>query len=188
ESITEKPWSGDVAKWMLPYADAPDPALAARFETLGVLPEETFGHHYWVHFKENSYTFPGDPTALNAGFCVPHDSTHVLSGYNTTSRGELLVSTFTASMHRINPMSGHVLPVMFTWHLNVQINPVAKHDSGALDPKEFWHAWAGGAATTIDTFAPGWDFWSYVKVPLVELCERWSIPVQGMDHTAVVKA
>jgi hypothetical protein len=187
ESITEKPWSGDVVKWMLPYRDAPDPELVARFENLGALPEETFGHTYWVHFKENNYTFPGDPTALNAGFCVPHDSAHVLSGYNTTARGELLVSTFTASMHRINPMSGHVLPVIFTWHLNVEINPVAKHYGGALDPDEFWHAWAGGATTTIDTFAPGWDFWSYVGTPLIALRERWSIPPHGLDHTAVAK-
>jgi len=183
ESITEKPWSGDVVKWLLPYTgDAVDPALAAKFEALGQLDDDTFGHAFWAHFKENNYAFPGLPTALNAAFCVPHDSAHVLSGYDTTARGELLVSTFTASMHRINPMAGHVLPVIFTWHLGVEINAVAGMEGGALDPAEFWHAWAGGAATTIDTFAPGWDFWTYVDVPLAALRERWSIPATGLDR------
>ena len=183
ESITEKPWSGDVNTWLVPYSgDAADPAMAAKFEALGQLKDDTFGHAFWEHFKENGYAFPGAPTALNAAFCVPHDSAHVLSGYNTTARGELLVSTFTASMHRINPMAGHVLPVIFTWHLGIQINEVAGMEGGALDPNEFWHAWAGGAATTIDTFAPGWDFWSYVDVPLVDLRERWSIPAAGLDR------
>ena len=61
---------------------------------------------YGTSTRENGYTFPGDPTALNAAFATPHDSTHVISGYDTSARGEILVSTFTAGMHPINPMAG----------------------------------------------------------------------------------
>ena len=86
-------------------------------------------------------------------------------------------------MHPKYPMAGHVLPVIFSWHLGVQINEVARDASGALDPKEFWHAWAAGAAVTVDTFAPDWDFWSHVEVPLGALRERWSIPAAGLDAT-----
>jgi hypothetical protein len=185
ESITGRPFSGDVNKWLQPYGDGnADPALAARFASLERLPPGTFGHVFWAHFKDNNYTFPGDPTALNAAFAVPHDSAHVLSGYDTTPRGELLASTFTAAMHPRYPMAGHVLPVIFSWHLKLQINAVAKDAAGALDPDEFWHAWAGGAAATIDTFAPDWDFWAYVSVPLGALRARWSIPAEGLDTHA----
>lgn len=135
-SITNRPWTGgDATDWLLPYKGAgADPVLAARFETLAALPDESFGRRFWRHFKENRYSFPGDPQALNAGFCVPHDSAHVLTGYNTTPRGEILVSTFTAAMHPEYPMAGHVLPVIFSWHLRTQINPVAGEAGGALDP------------------------------------------------------
>jgi hypothetical protein len=185
ESITGRPWlGGDVNKWLLPYAGAAaDPALARRFDALARLPAETFGHVFWAHFTENNYTFPGDPTALNAAFSVPHDTVHVLTGYDTKPRGELLASTFTAAMHPKYPMAGHILPVIFSWHLKVQINEVARSSGDALDPREFWHAWAAGAAATVDTFAPGWDFWAYVDVPLGALRERWSMPAAGLDAT-----
>ena len=77
-------------------------------------------------------------------FAVPHDSTHVLAGYDTSPRGELLTSVFTAAMHRRNAMSGHVLPVILSWHLGIPLNEVAGAAKGALDPQEFWHAWARG--------------------------------------------
>jgi ubiquinone biosynthesis protein Coq4 len=169
----------------MPYDDGKtDPALAAHFTALQTLAPDTFGHVFWAHFTENGYTFPGQPKALNAAFCVPHDSAHVLCGYDTTPRGEILVSTFTAAMHPRYPMAGHVLPVIFSWHLQVQINAVARKSSKALDPDEFWHAWAAGSATSIDTFAPGWDFWEYVAVPIRELRTRWSIPPDGLDSRA----
>jgi hypothetical protein len=184
-SITGKPWDGgDINAWLLPYAgDKADPKLAARFETLARLDKATFGYAFWTHFKENSYAFPGDPTALNAAFCVPHDSAHVLTNYHTDPRGELLVSTFTASMHPKYPMAGHVLPVIFSWHLNIQINKVAKDAKGAMDPQEFWHAWAAGAAAKVDTFSPDWNFWSHVEKPLTVLRAEWSIPPSGVDRT-----
>lgn len=183
ESITGRPWKGaDVNKWLLPYGGgAANPALAQRFSTLGKLAHRTFGHAFWTHFRENGYAFPGEPNALNAAFAVPHDSVHVLTGYDTKARGELLTSTFTAAMHPQYPMAGHVLPVIFSWHLKMQINEVAHDAAGALDPQEFWHAWAAGAETTIDTFAPDWNFWSYVEVPLDVLRQRWSIPAAGLD-------
>jgi hypothetical protein len=181
-SITGHPWLGsDPNRWLLPYADAVDPALTARFETLGNLPRDSFGWAFWSHFKANGYAFPGDPSALNAAFSVPHDSVHVLTGYHTDASGELLSSTFTAAMHPDLPMAGHVLPVLFSWHLKVQINPVAREASGALDPSEFWRAWASGAAATVDTFAPGWDLWRYAALKLAALRQRWSIPPQGLN-------
>ncbi|MGB5832255.1 MAG: hypothetical protein WBG92_09740 [Thiohalocapsa sp.] len=182
-SITGKPWtSGPIEDWLMPYADGhEDKATAERFEALQELPTESFGHHFWAHFKQNSYEFPGEPTALNAIFSVPHDSAHVLTGFVTDPHGELLVSTFTSTMHPYYPLAGHVLPVIFSWHLNIEINKVARDARGALDPDLFWRAWAAGAATRVDTFDPHWSFWDHVDVPLVELRRRWAIPDAGVD-------
>ena len=185
-SITGKAWTdADATGWLMPYAKAPDPALAARCEALGTLPEGSFGLAFYRHYRSNGYGFPGEPDGLNAGFGFPHDTAHVVSGYDTSPRGELLVSTFTAAMHPYFSMAGHILPVIFSWHLDLQINPVAKHAKGALDPVEFWHAYAGGKTATIDTFAPGWDFWAYVGTPLRDLRKQWTIPENGLDRKAL---
>jgi hypothetical protein len=182
-SITGKAWSdADATAWLLPYDKAPDPALAERCHKLGALPKGSFGLAFYHHYRNNGYAFPGEPTGLNAGFGFPHDTVHVVSGYGTTPRGELLASTFTAAMHPHFPMAGHILPVIFSWQLDVQINPVAKDAAGALDPVEFWHAYAGGKTATIDTFAPGWDFWAYVETPLQALRRQWTIPENGLDR------
>lgn len=182
-SITGKPWTDDDAThWLMPYDKKPDPALAERCKALGALPQDSFGFAFYNHYRSNGYEFPGDPKALNAAFALPHDTVHVASGYNTTPRGELLASTFTAAMHPHFPMAGHILPVIFSWQLDMQINAVAKDASGALDPTEFWHAYAAGKTATIDTFATGWDFWRYVETPLRALRKQWSIPEDGLDH------
>lgn len=166
----------DPAQWILPYRGArADPALAARYEALGGLPANSFGRALWEFDKTNGYPFPGDPDALNARFATPHDSTHVLSGYDTSPRGEILVSTFTAGMHTLNPMSGHILPVIFNGHLGVKFNEVARSTTGGLDPEGFWNAWARGAATTVDLFGPDWNLWDWVEHDLDDLRGRFGI-------------
>ncbi len=144
-------------------ARTPSPRLVARYDALGKLPQNTFGKALWDFDKRNGYPFPGDPTALNAAFGTAHDSTHVISGYDTSARGELLVSTFTAGMHPINPMSGHILPVIFFFHFGEQLNDVGHAGTGGLDPDEFWHAWARGAEMAVDIFDPQWNVWDWVE-------------------------
>src|SRR5947208_9921561 len=107
---------------------------------------------------------------------TPHDSTHVLSGYDTSPHGELLVSTLTAAMHKQEAMSGHILPVIFSWHLGIQLNAVAKRATGAFDPEAFWLAWDRGSEINVDTFGPGWDLWALFDAVVAELRKRYAIP------------
>lgn len=167
ESVTGRPWDiKDMEPWLLPYKAKPDRDLAARFHALATLPQNTFGFTFYDFYSRNKYAFPGEPDALNVAFAVPHDSTHVLGGYDTTPRGELLTSTLTAAMHRSEAMSGHVLPVILSWHLGIPLNEVAGAAKGALDPEAFWEAWARGEATSIDLFGPKWDFWQEAPQPI----------------------
>lgn len=181
DSILSRSTEGlDPATWVRPYEGAnADPALVSRYEALGKLPQNTFGKALWDFDKTNGYPFPGDPTALNAGFGTPHDSTHVISGYDTSARGELLVSTFTAGMHPINPMSGHILPVIFFFHFGKQLNDVGHAGKGGLDPDEFWHAWARGDEMTVDIFDPKWTVWDWVERDLEELRRDWNVAPPG---------
>ncbi len=66
-------------------------------------------------------------------------------------------------MHPINPMSGHILPVIFFFHFGEQLNDVGHAGKGGLDPDDFWHAWARGAEMTVDLFDPKWSVWDWVE-------------------------
>ncbi|HEX5983156.1 MAG TPA: hypothetical protein VFY69_03020 [Solirubrobacterales bacterium] len=160
----------------LPYKDAPDPELEARYEALGSLPPESFGHAFYDHFKRNSFEFPGNPNGLAEGFTTPHDSSHVLSGYSTSEAGEVCVSTFIGAMHPDHPMAAEVLPVIYSWHVGVELSELANSAHGALEPRHFWTAWDRGAATTVDVVDAEWDFWAATEVPLEELRADYGVP------------
>lgn len=185
ESVVSEAWGSRPApaEWILPYkADKADPALVARYEALGKLLQNTFGKALWDFDKTNKYPFPGDPGALNASFATPHDCTHIISGYDTSYRGEILVSTFTAAMHPINPMAGHILPVIFNGHLGVRFNEVATPAHGGFDPDEFWHAWARGRDMTVDIFDPNWSAWDWIERDLEELRRDWNVAPPGRER------
>ena len=177
-SVTGKEWIlDDVNSWLLPYeGDNADPALTAKYHELGTLPEGTLGRAFYNWYTGHGFAFPGTPSALNEAFGTPHDSIHILSGYSTTPQGELLVSTFTAGMHPEEPMAGHILPVIYSWHIGVKINDVAGAFHGALDPEKFFVAWDRGAAVTGDFFAHDWDFWATAPRSLEELQSEMTVP------------
>ena len=176
--------------WLLPYVGpAADPALAARFHALSGYPSNSFGRAFHHQFTSNNYDFPGEATGLNAGFSAPHDSAHVITGYDTTPRGEILVSVFTSTMHDRLPMGAHVLPVIFMWHLHIQINPVAGKAATPAGPtRNFWCAWAAGAASRADTFARDGIF-GRSRSDRCPRCERSSaFPSPASKHGQTRKA
>jgi hypothetical protein len=176
-SITGRPPTDDYMAWIMPYRDGhEDRQLVQRFAELASLPPGTFGRGFADFYDANGFAYSGDERAPTIDFAVPHDSAHVLSGYSTTPQGELLVSTFTGGMHPDQPVAGHILPVIFSWHLGIELTRFAGSTTGALQPEKFWAAWARGGATMVDTFSPGWDFWAAVEQPLDDLREEYSVP------------
>lgn len=184
ESIKGMDLDRDFHAQFLPYDGNPDPALAARFKALGALPYETFGRAFYDHYTRAGYIFPGEAGGLSILFGVPHDSAHVVSAYGTSVQGELLVSTFTAAMHRSEGMSGHILPVIFSWHMGIVLNPLAGSATGAFDGEKFWRAWERGRMTTLDTFGPDWDFWGLVETPLDTIREQYEVTRLDAAHAA----
>jgi hypothetical protein len=184
ETFTGIDVTKDFAQQFFPYRTNPDPALVARFKALAALPYESFGRAFFDHYDRAGYKFPGDPDGLSIYFAVPHDSAHVVSGYGTSLQGELLVSTFTAAMHRGEGMSGHILPVIFSWHLGIKLNPLAGASKGAFDGEKFWRAWERGRMTTLDTLGPDWDFWGMVESPLEQIRSSYEVPKLDAAHAA----
>ena len=170
--------------WVVPYRNAPDPALAARYRALGTLHEGTLGRAFFEFYRDNGFAFAGEPAGLNQRFATPHDSTHILSGYDTTPQGELLVSTFTAGMHPKEPMSGHILPVILSWHLGLEMTKLAGEVKGQLDPVKFWSAWERGGEVAVDVFDDGWSFWDATRAPLAALRERYRVPPLDPKYAA----
>jgi len=177
----DEQWSpADVERALAPYVGAAaDPALAASYERLADCPPGSLGRSFFDFYDRYGFSFPGDAGALNEHFATRHDATHLLSGYNTSLQGELLVSTFTATMHEVNAMSGHIVPVIVSWHVGTQVNEVARHATGAYDPEKFFVAWARGAAAATDTFDPAWSLWDHAGGDIDEL--RTSYGIRPLD-------
>jgi hypothetical protein len=163
-------------QWILPYRARPDAALVERYRALGKLPRATLGRTFFEFYRANGFAFAGDPKAVNEQFATPHDTCHVLSGYDTTPQGELLVSTFTAGLHPREPMSGHILPVIMSWHMGIELIHFAGAVKGQLDPEKFWNAWERGAEVTTDVFAKGWDLFAVVAEPLDSVRATYRVP------------
>jgi hypothetical protein len=128
-----------------------------------------------VHFRRHGFRFPGQEGAFNGAFAVPHDGLHVLTGYDTSMQGELLVSTFTGEMHRVDALGAHLLPVIFEWHVGLEVNGIgARH--GALDPWKFLVAWRRGRAATVDVLDADWRFFEAAGRPLEKVRHHYGIP------------
>ena len=175
----------DVSQWLMPYdSDDADDHLGDRYRDLSSLQPGTLGYEFWSFYDRHSFAFPGQPGAVNEVFGTPHDCTHLLSGYDTTPQGELLVSTFTARMHPIFAMAGHILPVIYSWHLGIEFNKLAGSFKGALDPAKFWVAWDRGQQTAGDTFSAEFDLWHHADEPLAAIRRTFEVPPLDDAHAA----
>jgi len=166
----------DIEDWLFPYrGNKRNPQLIRRYENLKQLPEESFGYHIWLQFKNNHYKFPGDEEGVNYRFVMPHDSIHILSGYDTSPYGELLVSVFTSTMLEKNPIDGHVIPVMYSFYLGIKINDLAGTAQVKIDPYEFWEAWYRGSQMQVNLYSKGWSLWDVAEIPLKQLRDFYHV-------------
>jgi hypothetical protein len=167
---------GDVDRWFAPYDANADEALAERYDNLQTLPGGTLGREVWSFYDAHDSAMPGRPGGVNEEFGTPHASAHLISGYDTTPQGEMLVSTFTSRMHPVFPMSGHVLPVIYSWHLGIECNALAGSDTGALDPAKFWVAWNRGRHATGDTFGDDFVMWDHAEETIDRVRDSFDVP------------
>jgi hypothetical protein len=166
----------EIDNWLFPYrGDNKDPKLVAQYEHLKSLPQDSFGYGIWKQFKDNQYHFPGEEEGVNYAFIMPHDSLHVLSDYDTTPSGELLVSTFTSTMLEKKSIEGHIIPVMYSFYLGIKINDLAGSARITINPYAFWEAWYRGSQMQINLFASNWNIWTVAEMPLSKLRQLYCV-------------
>jgi len=151
-----------------------DPALAAKYDGLGDMPEGSLGQALHRHYRAHGFPLPGErhggPEAI-----VLHDVAHILGGYSTEPEGELQVAAFTAGFRRAQSWSILIF-VLCQFDLGVRIAPVAgaSAEIGLLDPEPFFVALARGGRMNVDLF-DDWDLWAAAPRPLDALRAEYGI-------------
>jgi hypothetical protein len=151
---------------------AEDPALAARYEALGALPEGSFGRAFHAHYRENGFPFPGEKRGVSA--VVFHDVGHVLSGYGVDPEGEIQQAAFQAGFRRSDGFLFLLFGVL-QFHLGLRITPVAKGQRGLFDVKRVLRAAERGARCRVD-LGQGFDLFAHAAMPLERLRADLGIP------------
>jgi hypothetical protein len=72
-----------------------DPALAARWASLGELPAGTLGRGVYDFYKSRGFSFPGSPGSAPP-LLAQHDWVHILADYGTRVESEIEVFVFIA--------------------------------------------------------------------------------------------
>jgi hypothetical protein len=155
-----------------------DPALAARFNAFGDLPEDTLGYHFFRHYRDNGFAFPGE----KHGFPVAgayHDFAHVLGGYHATPAEEMLVGGLVAGFRKQNPFYV-ILFVQLTFGAGMNMTPVPQPTTRSVlaEPglaERFFRSIERGAAMNTD-LSYGWDFWPLAPLPIDEARARLGLP------------
>jgi hypothetical protein len=148
------------------------PEIAAKYRSLGELAPGTLGREYYEYALANRFPFPGERGGAPE-MILPHDLTHVLSGYSTDPAGEMQVAAFTAGYRREQTAS-ILLFVLCQFDLGVKMVPQSLPEIGTLDPDRFLAALVRGSRMTVDLFGD-WDFWAVIGESVVVLRERYGI-------------
>src|SRR5690349_15764092 len=71
-----------------------DAKIAAEYQALENLPEGTLGNAFYRFHRLRGFQLPGEKGCIPEELSALHDLTHILSGYNTDFRGEILAQAF----------------------------------------------------------------------------------------------
>ena len=155
-----------------------DHDIAARYQALERLPEDTLGRAFYAHHRTNGFALPGEKGGLpEAG--AYHDFVHVLGGYRATPEGETLVGGMTAGFKKGNPLFVALFTFLtFGAGVNVTPNPQPHIEGIFATPglaERFFRAHERGQAMNAD-LSENWDFWPLLPLPIDEARRRLNLP------------
>lgn len=151
-----------------------DPAIAAWYRALGGLPEGTLGNAFYRFHRNRGFALPGEPGCIPEELSALHDLTHVLSGYNTDSRGEILAQAFAGgSMDRHGMLAA--VTGLLSYHNGVVFDAGGRYplQKGNLDPGAFAEAFQRGSRSV--SVVNGWDFKADWTLPVAAVREKFHI-------------
>jgi hypothetical protein len=140
--------------------------LAARFHALGRLHPMSFGYALWNHYRTNHFRFPGEGGGVPERL-LAHDVGHVLSGYDTTPKGELKQAAFQSGLERDAGLMSLYLGIL-QFQFFGRVSPTEHAEPELYDTEKLGLALERGAACRAEV-GEGWDFWPYVAQHLSDV-------------------
>jgi hypothetical protein len=154
-----------------------DAKLAARYQALEQYPENSLGCAVFNFYRARAFGLPGEKKGFGETV-VGHDSSHILSGFNTDGAGEIGVAGFEAGMKRDGFGYELLMEVLLDYQLGIDFGGRAvgfEVKTGELDPELLMVGIERGLACNTDIWGPDWDFWTVADQPVTALRERYGI-------------
>lgn len=176
--VLRETWASDGMPGLLRFFGAMflrvavDKAHLWSFKKLGLLPDGTLGREFWRHTTESGFGFPGEKGGIPSTV-VYHDVGHVLTGYDTTPRGEIQQAAFQAGNRRDDGF-GFLQFALLQFHQGIRVTPIAPPVQGCFDPHRVLRAIARGARCNVD-ITHGWNFWPLLPLPIADVRQRLAI-------------
>ncbi|MEW6270040.1 MAG: hypothetical protein AB1689_12175 [Thermodesulfobacteriota bacterium] len=161
----------------LVHRDA-DPELAERVHAFASHPQGTVGRMLLDYWRDNEFGVPGEPGSMQSQMFFKHDVHHVLTGYDTTPRGEFAVAGFYTGLGG-NDYADFTALLLLQLQVAVQVDPTVAAWRDQFDPAAYFAALERAARCTVDLVAPDWDPWSVVDRPLAEVRREYGIADDG---------
>jgi hypothetical protein len=166
-----------------PYKSGPDETLSAKFDRLKNLKKNTLGYQFWCLAIKSDNLFPGEIDAFDFHLSTFRDTSHLLSGYDTSQGGQLYNSTFSQLADNTPALSWKLLPSLLRWQLGYTVFNFTSPSTDIIDISLFWEAWMRGYHSKSIHFADkDWDFWAYANTPLETIKQLYGIPPLRSDN------
>jgi ubiquinone biosynthesis protein Coq4 len=148
--------------------------VAAEYHALEKLPKGTLGNAFYRFHRLRGFQLPGEKGCIPEELSALHDLMHILSGYNTDFRGEILAQAFAGGTM---PKYGMMAAVsgLLSFHNGLLFDARGRYklERGNLDPRAWAHAFERGMNAI--HFLDHWDFKADWRTPVAEVRERFNI-------------
>ncbi len=151
-----------------------DPRLAAHYTGLAHLPVGTLGNAFYRFHRNRGFALPGEPGCVPEELSSLHDLTHLLSGYNTDSAGEISAQAFAGGSMKSHGMMAAVTGLL-SFHNGLLFDAGGRFalPKGNLEPHTFAKAFARGMDSI--SLVDGWNFKDDWETPVPAVREKFKI-------------
>ena len=151
-----------------------DAKIAGEYQALENLPAGTLGNAFYRFHRLRGFQLPGEKGCIPEELSALHDLTHILSGYNTDFRGEILAQAFAGGSMPKHGMMAAVSGLL-SFHNGLVFDGGGRNklEKGNLDARAWAQAFERGMKAL--PFLEGWDFKADWQKPVPEVRERFQI-------------
>jgi ubiquinone biosynthesis protein Coq4 len=151
-----------------------DAKIAADYLALEKLPEGTLGNVFFRFHRNRGFALPGEKGCIPEELSALHDLMHIISGYNTDSRGEILAQAFAGGTMPKHGMMAAVSGLL-SFHNGLVFDGRGRYKlvQNNLDARAWAQAFERGMTSV--HFLDGWDFKADWRTPVGEVRERFNV-------------